>query len=122
MPAAVNAIYNSQARKTNFKSKRPYLSHKYFSYATFFIENSSIKQGYLALLPAQSKKKKKKKKKRCTRKKFHLFLEIKLSSSNIKKIIFSQKKTLYVHFSAQALQVKEIHLRKISYTSGNGSP
>ena len=118
MPAAVNAIYNSQARKTNFKSKRPYLSHKYFSYATFFIENSSIKQGYLALLPAQSKKKKKKD---APQKNSIYFWKLNFLALILKKL-FSQKKTLHMQFSAQALQVKEIHLRKISYTSGNESP
>ena len=61
-----------------------------------------------------------------------------LSSSNITKIpytfskkaflIYSQRKGFSyisqngtIHLSAQALKIKEIHLRKISYTSGNGN-
>ena len=42
--------------------------------------------------------------------------------------IFSKESFSYIsgngtlHFSAQARKIKEIHPRKISYTSGNGSP
>ena len=98
MPAAVNAIYNSQARKTNFKSKRPYLSHKYFSYATFFIENSSIKQGYLALLPAQSKKKKKKKKD-APEKNSICFWKLNFLALILKKLYFLKRKPVRALFS-----------------------
>ena len=58
------------------------------------------------------------------------FSETELSSSNIKKIIlFSQKKDFLIfprngtmHFSAQALERKELHLGKIYYPSGNEDP
>ena len=58
------------------------------------------------------------------------FSETELSSSNIKKIIiFSQKKDFLIfprngtmHFSAQALKIKELHLGKIYYPSGNEDP
>ena len=58
------------------------------------------------------------------------FSEMELSSSNIKKIIlFSQKKYFLIfprngtmHFSAQALKRKELHLGKIYYPSGNEDP
>ena len=52
-----------------------------------------------------------------------------LSSSNIKKnyYIFPQKSFSYIfsnetlHFSPQAQKIKEIHLGKSSYASGNGN-
>ena len=58
------------------------------------------------------------------------FSETELCSSNIKKtIIFSQKKDFLIflrngtmHFSAQALKIKELHLGEIFYPSGNEDP
>ena len=52
-----------------------------------------------------------------------------LSSPNIKKIFFASKESCsYISrngtlcFSPEAQKIKEIHQRKISYTSGNKNP
>ena len=58
------------------------------------------------------------------------FSETELSSCNIKTIIiFSQKKDFLIsprngtmHFSVQALKIKELHLGKIYYPSGKEDP
>ena len=62
-------------------------------------------------------------------KKFIIFLEMELSSPNIEKIIFASKESFsYIsrngtlRFSSQAQKIKEIHQRKISFTSGNKNP
>ena len=69
----------------------------------------------------------KKNKKNPPRKKFLLFLEIELSSSNIKSYILSKESICYIsgngtlHFSGQTWEIK-VHPKKIYCTSGNRSP
>ena len=72
--------------------------------------------------PSQTQKKKKKK----HLKKFLIFPEKELSSSNNKKFLYTLQESLSfisengtIQFSAQAPKIKELHPRKIYYTSGN---
>ena len=61
---------------------------------------------------------------------FLVFLEMELSSSNIKKIghIFSKESVSHIsdkrtlHFSAQAIKIKELYPRKSYFTLGNENP
>ena len=61
---------------------------------------------------------------------FLIFLEMELSSSNIKKIghIFSKESVSHIsdkrtlHFSAQAIKIKELYPRKSYFTLGNENP
>ena len=99
--------------------------------SSFNIKKNSYISGNGTLhFPAQTKKiKNRKNKKNLPRKKFLIFPEMELSSSNIKKIlIFSQKKVFLIFPKMEPctfqpkLEKKKNPPGEKSYISGNGNP
>ena len=120
----------SEAVALTFSLKSLFLkSHKYASVMKLFFSKKQFhRKQYILGLPGTIPSQRPKKQKKSVSKKFLIFPEIELSSSNIKKkFLYFLERKLFLYFlkwkpalfSPSLKNKKKIHSGKIFYTSGN---